>query len=88
MFPITDYHSVSYDYDIKKIHLYKIKNKFSNPVDTMTSLQHCCDVAIQRYRYIVAMETSDDVAKTTSLQRLNKRRHDETLQRCRFCNVI
>ena len=39
-------------------------------------------------RHIVAMETSDDVTKTTSFQRPIKRRHNETLQRRRFCNVI
>ena len=36
--------------------------------------------------YIVAMEMLDDVAKTTSLQCLIKRRHNETLQRRRFCH--
>ena len=39
-------------------------------------------------RHIVAMETSDDVAKTTSLQRLIITSLHETLQRRRFCNVI
>ena len=39
-------------------------------------------------RHMVAMETSNNVAKTTSLQRLIKRRHNETLQLCLFCNVI
>ena len=39
-------------------------------------------------RHIVAMETSDGVAKTMSFQRLIKRRHNETLQQRRFCNVI
>ena len=42
---------------------------------------------IQLY-HIVAMKTSDDVAKTTSLQRLIKRRHNEMLQLRRFYNVI
>ena len=36
----------------------------------------------------VAMETSDDVAKTTSLQRLFMTSPNERLQRRRFCNVI
>ena len=39
-------------------------------------------------RHIVAMEMSDDVAKTKSLKRLIKRRHNETLQWRRFCNVF
>ena len=34
------------------------------------------------------MKTSDDVAKTMSLQRLIKRRHNEMLQLRRFYNVI
>ena len=38
--------------------------------------------------HIVAMETSDDVAKTTSLRRFIVRRHNETLQWRRFCNVV
>ena len=53
----------------------------------MTSLQRYCDVAIQR-RHIVAIETLNDVAKTTSLQRLIKRSHNEMLQRRHFCSVI
>ena len=68
----------------------------SFPVDTKKSLQRFYDVAIQRrsdiaiywHRYIVVMETSADVAKTTSLQHLIKRRHNETLQRRRFCKVV
>ena len=39
-------------------------------------------------RHIVAMETLEDVAKTTSLQRLTKRRHNETLQGRHFWNVV
>ena len=34
------------------------------------------------------METSDDVVKTTSLQRLIMTSLNETLQRRHFCNVI
>ena len=37
--------------------------------------------------HIVAMETSDDVAKTTSLQCLIMTSLYETLKRRRFCNV-
>ena len=39
-------------------------------------------------RHIVAMETSEDVAKIKSLKRLINRRHNETLQWRRFCNVV
>ena len=34
------------------------------------------------------METSDEAAKTASLQRLTMASPNETLQQCRFCNVI
>ena len=60
----------------------------SLPVNTMTLLQRCCDITIQSCSETVAMETSDDVAKTMSLQRPIKRRRNETLQQRRFCNVI
>ena len=39
-------------------------------------------------RYIVAMETSDDVAKTASLQRLLMTSLYETLKRRRSFNVV
>ena len=39
-------------------------------------------------RHLVAMETSNDVAKTMSLQCLIKRRCNKTLQQRRFCNVV
>ena len=38
--------------------------------------------------HIVAMEMSDDIAKTTSLQHLIMTSQNETLQRCRFGNVV
>ena len=38
--------------------------------------------------HIVATETSDDVAKTTALQRLIMTSLNKTLQRHRFCNVV
>ena len=38
--------------------------------------------------HIVAIETSDDVTKTTSLQRLIMTSLNVTLQRRRFCNVV
>ena len=43
--------------------------------------------SLLRY-HIVAMETSDDVAKTTSLQRLTRRRQNEMLQRRHSCNFV
>ena len=39
-------------------------------------------------RHIVAVEMLDDVAKTTLMQRLIRNCHNETLQWCRFCNVV
>ena len=38
--------------------------------------------------HIVAMKTSNDVAKTTSLRRLIMTSPNETLQQHRFCNVV
>ena len=56
--------------------------------DVVTTLLHRRYPTSLWRHHIVAMETSDDVAKSTSLQRLFKRRDIETLQRHCFCNVI
>ena len=59
----------------------------TNPVDTMTSLRRRYSTSLRRW-HIFAIEMSDDVGKTTSLQRHIKRRHNEMLQWRRFCNVV
>ena len=56
--------------------------------DAFTTLLQRRYPALVSRRYVVAIETSDDVTKTTLLQRLIKRPHNETLQRRRFCNVV
>ena len=60
-------------------------NRHNDVITTL--LRRCYPTSLWR-RHIVAMETSDDIVKTTSLQRLIKRRRNETLQRRRFCNII
>ena len=52
-----------------------------------TTLRCRCPTWLWRW-HIVAMKTSDAVARTTSLQRLILTSLTDTLQRCRFCNVV
>ena len=69
---------------------WKVHNKAfpSRHKDVVTTLMRRRYPTSLWRRHIAAMEKSGDVAKTTSFQRLIKRRHNETLQQRRSCNVI
>lgn len=70
--------------EIKWFHcLYLLPSRHNDSV--ITSLQHCFDVNIWLWN---VMETSDNVAKTTSLERFCMTSFNESLQQRCFCNVV
>ena len=77
-------------------HPYRIFANFCQPPtlipsrhnDVVTTLLWRCYPTLLWRSHIVAMETSDSIAKSTSLQGLIKRVCNETSQQHHFCNVI